>query len=134
MVHGSSEAGLAAPTQFAFPYGSVDPRAKRLCSSRFEAARGVQNELNHGTADRALLKAVHLYEDTLTDDRLDALMKSAQDQGAWLVFLSHGVCDHPGPFDTSPRQLARAVAAAKTNGLPMITVSEALRCFTASTR
>ena len=123
--------GLPPPTQFAFPFGSVNPRLKRHCADRFASARGVQSAANRGTADRNLLKAVQLYDPQLSDAELDALMRAARGNGTWLIFLSHGVSDRPGSFDTSPRQLARAAGAARALELPMLTISQALRHFEA---
>lgn len=121
--------GITPPTQFAFPFGSVDPRVKRLCADRFTTSRGVERAPNASVADTALLKAVQLYDTQLTDADIDALMLAASRGGTWLIFLSHAVANMPGEFDTSPRQLSYAAQAAIRHDLPILTMSQASRHF-----
>lgn len=121
--------GLAHPQHHAFPFGSVSPRVKRHCAIRFATSRGVENRPNAGHTDRALLKAVHLYDGKLDRTAVEELVASAQRAGIWLVFLSHAVTDTPGEFDTTPEQLRYVVEAAHDHGLPMLTMSQATQHY-----
>ena len=122
--------GLAPPHHFAFPFGSVSPQVKRHCAARFFTARGVENKPNAGSTDRALLKAVHLYEGKVGRQQVEDLMTAARIEANWLLFMTHAVSDRPGEFDTTPAQLRHAVEAAQDHGLPILTMTQAWRHFT----
>lgn len=126
------ECGLPHAAQFAFPFGSVSPQIKRYCADRFSSSRGVQSSTNCLTADRALLKAVQLYDCSMSDRQMDDLLDAARQPGSWLIFLSHGVSQREGIFDCTPQQLIYAARRARSLGLPMLTISQALRHFGAS--
>jgi peptidoglycan/xylan/chitin deacetylase (PgdA/CDA1 family) len=123
------ECGLPPATQFAFPFGSVNPRVKRYCAERFASSRGVQSIPNRQTVDPALLKAVHLYDCSMSEQLMNELLEAARDPGTWLIFLCHGVPDRQGMFGCSPSQLNHAVRRAQALGLPMLTISQALHHF-----
>lgn len=123
--------GLPIPKNFAYPYGCVDRAVKRTCARLFTSCRGVQNEINHGNVDLALLKAVPLYSRQLTAARIDALLDRLASPGCWLIFYGHGVTNDPGPYDCTPDLLARALSATTSRGLPILTITAALRSISA---
>ena len=125
-----AQSGLPAPRHFAFPFGSVSPRVKQHCAARFDTARGVENRSNACSTDRALLKAVHLYEGKVGRRQVEEMMTTAQGDPRLLVFMSHAVSQSPGEFDTTPAQLIHAARAAQERGLPILTMTQAWRHFT----
>lgn len=125
------EHGLPIPTNFAYPYGCVDRVVKRTCARLFTSCRGVQNEINHGNVDLALLKAVPLFSHQLTAARIDTLLSKLISPGCWLIFCGHGVMNDPGPYDCTPDLLAHALSATTSRGLPILTIAAALRLISA---
>lgn len=123
--------GLPHPRHLAFPFGSVSPAVKRHCAARFETARGVENRPNAGSADRALLKTVHLYEGKVSRPEVEELMAAAMTDATWLLFMTHAVIPEPGEFDTTPDQLRHAAQTARNFGLPILTMSQAWQHFSA---
>ncbi|MFZ1989583.1 MAG: polysaccharide deacetylase family protein, partial [Alphaproteobacteria bacterium] len=51
----------AAPTNFAYPYGAVSPRAKHVLGPRFSSCRGITAGINHENTDLADLCANKIY-------------------------------------------------------------------------
>lgn len=127
-----AEHGLPTPKNFAYPFGGVEPAVKRACARLFSSCRGVQNAINCGSVDLALLKAVPLYSHQLTAARIDTLLDSfASNTGCWLILYSHGVTNDPGPYDCTPDLLAHAVSATTSRGLSVLTIAAALKLISA---
>ena len=122
--------GLEHSRHLAFPFGSVSPAVKRHCAARFETARGVENRPNAGSTDRALLKAVHLYEGKVSRQEIEEMMAAAMIDATWLLFMTHAVIPTPGEFDTTPAQLRHAAQAAQDLGFPLLTMTQAWQHFT----
>lgn len=126
-----TEHGLPIPKNFAYPYGCVDRVVKRACARLFTSCRGVQNGINCGNVDLALLKAVPLFSHQLTAARIDTLLNKLTSPGCWLIFYGHGVMNDPGSYDCTPDLLAHALSATTSRGLPILTVAAALRLISA---
>ena len=126
-----TEHGLPIPKNFAYPYGCVDRVVKRACARLFTSCRGVQNGINCGNVDLALLKAVPLFSHQLTAARIDTLLNRLTSPGCWLIFYGHGVMNDPGSYDCTPDLLAHALSATTSRGLPILTVAAALRLISA---
>ena len=92
------EHGLPIPTNFAYPYGCVDRVVKRTCARLFTSCRGVQNEINHGNVDLALLKAVPLFSHQLTAARIDTLLSRLMKSGLLADLLRPRRDERPGPL------------------------------------
>ena len=120
------EHGLPIPKNFAYPYGCVNRMVKRACAGRFASCRGVQNAINCGNVDLALLKSIPLYSHQLTPARIDELLNRLASKGCWLIFVSHDVTNDPGPYDCTPDLLAHVLSGITSRGLPILTVAAAL--------
>lgn len=109
-----------APTNFAYPYGSVSVMAKRLLAAQFSSCRGIGRGINHGIADLADLLAVTIYATDFDEAEMRRLIERNRSVGGWLVFFSHDVADTPSPYSCTPDQLETVVAyiAARTTILP----------------
>jgi len=127
--HYLEENGIAAARNFAYPYGCVSARVKKVCKDRFHSARGVQNALNGPKVDMSLLKAVPLYSSRVSTDDVAALVSQAKHTGSWLIFFGHDVTNEPSPFDMTAELLSFAVSAAAASDLPILSVDQALEHY-----
>jgi peptidoglycan/xylan/chitin deacetylase (PgdA/CDA1 family) len=115
---------------FAYPYGKVNPRARRIVARRFRTGRGIYPGINQGWADAALLMANGLYGPDATYRRAIALIGAVAREGGWLIFFTHDVSDQPSPYGAQAVALERVVRAARESGcllLPVGEVAEAVR-------
>lgn len=116
----------ADPVSFAYPYGAVGFSQKALTARRFSNSRGVRHGLNTGSADRAQLLAVQLYDCRLDEKGLDAIIGEAVRSKAWLVFYTHDVQDGPSEHGCSPRLLSQAVERVLAAGCTVAPMREAM--------
>lgn len=124
----------AEPTSFAYPYGSVGFFQKAWTAGRFASCRGVRHGLNVGTADRAQLRAVQLYDSRLDEAGLATVIGEAVRRKAWLVFYTHDVQEAPSEHGCSPRLMERAVELALAAGCAVLPVREAMALATDRTK
>lgn len=116
----------AEPVSFAYPYGAVGFWQKARTARRFANCRGVRHGLNAGTADRAQLLAVQLYDCRLDERGLDAIIDEAVRSNAWLVFYTHDVQEGPSEHGCSPRLLEQAVERVLAAGCAVAPMREAM--------
>lgn len=110
---------------FAFPYGEVGPRAKRLLGPRYGSLRGVHAGLVHDGGDRNQLPAVGI-EGEDGEARARGWIDRAVAGKAWLILFTHDVRANPSPWGCTPGALARLVQYAKGQGCDIRTVGEVL--------
>jgi peptidoglycan/xylan/chitin deacetylase (PgdA/CDA1 family) len=113
-------------TNYAFPYGDVSPRTKRLAGGRFASSRGIYPGVNAGMLELAQLKAVPLESRSWTPDVVERLVEQARESRGWIIFFSHDVEEQPSPFGATPDMLAHALDAVRAAGLDILTVKDAL--------
>lgn len=110
---------------FSYPFGAVDASSRcvaRLCTS---SARGTWTGINRETIDPMYLKAVRVYNRLGIEKCLDLVSECAT-QGGWLIFYTHDVSDEPSDYGCTPGQLMELLQAVSCNGLPVLTVQEAM--------
>lgn len=111
---------------FAYPYGSVGLRQKRAVQRRFRSCRSVREGINAGRVDLGFVKAVRLYDATITREGVDALVAETVRLNGWLVFYSHDVADPPTQQGSSTGLLDHAVRSAKRAGCEVLAMRDAL--------
>ena len=126
-IHRNREvlAGIMS-SSFAYPYGDADAKTRiavGLCTS---SARGISFGINRNVIDLLNLKAVRAYEREGTDTCMSMVNECAE-QGGWLIFYTHDVCDNPSDFGCTPEQLIRIVRAVSDNNLTVMTIGKALK-------
>lgn len=106
---------------FAYPYGSVSPTAKRALGTRFSTCRGIRPGINRGWVDLADLMAVSVYHSHFEERKVRRLIDYNRSVGGWLIFFTHDVVEAPSPFGCQPAQLEAVVcyAVAHTKILPV---------------
>lgn len=111
---------------FAYPYGHVSLRTKRLAGRRYEASRGYRWGVNRRRLDRGELLAVHLEARSWNAPDIEARIGAARDARGWLVFVTHDVSDAPSPYGATPAMLEHALGAVRSAGFEILTVRDAM--------
>lgn len=122
-----SEIGIPKAKHFAYPYGCVSPKVKKVCARHFETCRGVQGKVNWASVDLSLICAVPLYSSDLAEEAIDVLLDGITSSGGWLVFFGHGIVANPGYFDATPELLEYIISGTNSRGLPLLNMSDALK-------
>ena len=111
---------------FAYPYGSVSPRTKRLAGRRFPSSRGIRPGVNCGTLELAPLKAVPLEIREWSASTVERLVETARQRNGWIIFFSHDIADEPSPYGATPGMLEHALEAVSAAGIEILPVRDAL--------
>jgi peptidoglycan/xylan/chitin deacetylase (PgdA/CDA1 family) len=101
---------------FAYPYGAVNPGARRLVSKRFHTARGIYGGINRKVFDAGLLKANKLYGNDAVYRTALALIDQVASCGGWLIFFTHDVSDSPSEYGAHAAAFENVVRSAVAAG------------------
>jgi peptidoglycan/xylan/chitin deacetylase (PgdA/CDA1 family) len=115
----------ATPETFAFPYGDVSLRAKRILRRRFRALRGLHEGLVEDGCDLNQLPAVGI-EGADGEARAAAWIDRAAARKAWLVLYTHDVSATPSAWGCTPEALERLIERALARGFELHTVARGL--------
>lgn len=118
--------GVPAMGSFAFPFGEAQPAHKHRAASRYTVARGIRPGINGVNSDRMLLKSVAIDGGDEGLKRALHYAAAAAEQGGWLIFFTHEVDDHPGPWGCTPGQLEAVAQAVKDAGAEVLTMGQAI--------
>ena len=118
--------GLPRPETFAYPYGDVGPRAKRMLAERFTLARAIHHGVIEGGVDLAQAPAVGIEGEAGEAVALH-WMNQAVRRKAWLILFTHGVADGPTPYGCTTNVFERLVAEAVARDFEIVTVAEGAR-------
>ena len=64
-----------ALTDFCYPFGRASLPRKMQLQKRFDSCRGIYQGINAGIADLGMLRAIDLYDRTLTKDKLRRVLR-----------------------------------------------------------
>lgn len=118
-------ARFSASSHFAFPYGEVGPRAKRLLKDRYATLRGVHKGVMRHGDDLNQMPGVGLEGDE-GEMTARAWIDRAVQQNAWLILYTHDVRPTPSPWGCTPEALAAVVDHAIASGCDIRTISQVL--------
>jgi peptidoglycan/xylan/chitin deacetylase (PgdA/CDA1 family) len=113
-------------SSFAYPYGDVSPRTKRLFSRRFPTSRGIRRGVNAGLIDLAQLKAVGLEHKSWNPGVVERVVAEAARRNGWIIFFTHDISEAPSPYGATPEMLDHALACVRTAGIDILPVKHAL--------
>ena len=115
--------GVTKPQTFAYPYGEVGPRAKRMLADRFTLARALHPGVIEGGTDLAQAPAVGVEGE---EGEANALhwMDQAVRRKAWLILFTHGVEDELTPYGCTTAVFESLVAEAVARDFEIVTVAE----------
>ena len=111
---------------YAYPYGEVGLRAKRVMAARYATARGIRPGINAGQIDLAQLRAVPLEARRWRPDEIAAAVAQARTASGWLVLFTHDVCDTPSPFGCTPAMLVETLELLAAAAVPVLPVKSAM--------
>ena len=111
-------------TSFAYPYGRMSLRTRRVVGGRFPACRGVCPGVNSGYSDLSQLNGICLDH---TELNYDGYIEQCLRQRGWLIFVGHDVSENPGPFGCTPQFLESVLKRVSKVGIKIQTVDAALR-------
>lgn len=114
---------------FAYPFGDVTPRVKRVAMNEFAACRGIWAGINHNFIDLGLIKTVCLEEHVLAQRPVDSWIEEAIEKNGWLVFLTHEVEENHGYFGISPGEFESVVSRVMQAGIDILPVKNAVGCI-----
>ena len=115
-----------APVSYAYPFGRVSPRGKQCQAPRFSTLRGTHEGINAGRVDLAQLDVISLETRLWDEGRIqDAILRALHDHG-WLILYTHGVCDNPGLYGSTPQMLDWALSRLKAARIEVLPVKDAL--------
>jgi hypothetical protein len=118
--------GDMPPASFAYPFGEVTPRTKRLFARRFPVSRGIYPGVNAGVIDLAQLKAVPLEKRSWRAADVERYVAEAAARKGWIVFFSHDVADDPSAYGATPEMLEHALETVTRAGIEILPVKHAL--------
>lgn len=119
--------GGAPLESYAYPYGASSVRTKRFFASRFGNIRGVHPGIIQGQSDLAQLNAVSLEMRSFSQEKLSAAIAGAKAGRGWIAFYTHGVCDNPTEYDSTPAILAQTLERLAEAGIEVLPMREAAR-------
>jgi peptidoglycan/xylan/chitin deacetylase (PgdA/CDA1 family) len=117
------ELGAPAPTSFAYPYGDVSTRAKRVLGDRFALMRGLHHGLICDGCDLNQAPAVGV-EGPGGEAVAARWLELALARKAWLILYTHDVSDHPTQWGCTPAALCRLIDRAVQGGAEIVSVRE----------
>jgi peptidoglycan/xylan/chitin deacetylase (PgdA/CDA1 family) len=113
-------------SSFAYPYGGVSPRIKRLFGSRFPSSRGIRWGVNAGVIDLAQLKAIGLAHHGWRPAAIERAVEKAAACNGWIIFYTHDVSETPSRFGATPEMLDHALSCVRARGIDILPVKHAL--------
>jgi peptidoglycan/xylan/chitin deacetylase (PgdA/CDA1 family) len=113
---------------FAYPFGYGSFVRKRQLKTVFKSCRSIVPGVNSGSVDLQFLRAVPLIDRRIDRDGIERAFDEAQTANGWLIFYTHDVADEPSPYGCSPALLNEALEAASRRKIPVLNMTEALRC------
>jgi hypothetical protein len=96
---------------------------------QFDTCRGIYEGINAGTIDLGMLRVIELYDRTLTPEKLQNVLRETRARNGWLIFYTHDVATLPSWIGCSPRLLQTVVEAIQAEGMPCLTIRDALKAI-----
>ncbi|WP_300526855.1 polysaccharide deacetylase family protein [Maricaulis sp.] len=118
-----------ALSSFAFPYGETSLEAKRALAHRFASMRGVRAEINRGSGDLNLLRAVPIDGGEAGIARAVEAAESLVQAPGWLIYYAHDIQDDPTEWGCTPGQFERVCEAVAASGARVMPVRDALKAL-----
>jgi peptidoglycan/xylan/chitin deacetylase (PgdA/CDA1 family) len=120
-ITGQSDSG-----NFAFPFGQITLRAKRVVGQDVASSRGIMGGFNGPVVDLNMLRANSLYGGQSNRANVRELMVENERRQSWLIFYTHDVSPTPSPFGCTPELLEFAVSFASQSCARVSTIAEVL--------
>jgi peptidoglycan/xylan/chitin deacetylase (PgdA/CDA1 family) len=112
---------------FAYPYGSVGCRQKRVMMHEFACSRGTHPDINAQHLDIGQLNSFTLNDEGTPVARIAELIEKAKAANGWLMLHTHDVCETPTSEDCSPGLLRAAIELAKAADCEILPIRDAMK-------
>lgn len=111
---------------FAYPFGDVTMKAKRLLGPKTRSSRSIFPGLNGIRVDLNLLRANSLYGDVDQSPSAQNLILENEKRMKWLIFYCHDVRSNHSLYGCTPRLLAATASFAVARGCRILTIDQVL--------
>ena len=119
---------------FAYPFGRVTLRAKKIVGGLFDCCRGTYDGINSGHTDLNLLRCNRLYSETVPISKVKTTIEENEKMGGWVIFYTHDVRENYSSWGCSPDYFESVVKYASESGSRILTISDALDVLLEATR
>lgn len=113
---------------FVYPYGNYTEESKKISSSRFIGARGVERGFNDRNTDLYALKD-QLVEKKITENEIKNWLSIAKKENSWLILEFHDVFTDDNFLDSeaiTTTQLSMIIKNIKDSGLEVVTLHDGI--------
>lgn len=111
---------------FAYPYGHVTLRSKKMLGPTLTSSRSNFPGFNGPEVDLNLLKANRLYGDVDQSKSAEDLIVENVTKKGWLIFYTHDVRPQPSTYGCTPELFESVVSFAARSGSRILTVQGVL--------
>ena len=112
-------------SSFAYPLGAVSPMVKKVAQMTYPICRGAWDKLNIGKIDMSLLGITALEPVHLPLETLPALLETARETNAWIVFMVHDIQENYSNCGTTPEHYRQVVEMVAKSGIEVLPVKSA---------
>ena len=120
-----AELGLPPSETFAYPYGEVTPKLKKMMKRRFKGARGITSRIHENNVDLNQIGSNRLYAGHDVKVLLETI-KELKTTSGWLTIFTHDVRENPSRFGCTPEDMRAVIKAVKDVGASVMTMAEAI--------
>lgn len=118
--------GINTFKNFAYPKGHGNLGYKKYLSTQFSTCRGTSFGINTNPIDADNLKAIPLYENSISLNKIEDLLKGTE-KGGWLVFYTHDVRSNFSTYGCSPSFLQKVIELSLQYSVEISSVKEIVR-------
>ena len=111
---------------FAYPFGDVTLARKLQLQRMFGTCRGISPGINRDRVDLGLLKAVSLYDRSISQADIERLIDEVVWSKGWLIFYTHDVEHDSREFGTSTALFRFCVSLVRAKNCEILTMRNAL--------
>jgi peptidoglycan/xylan/chitin deacetylase (PgdA/CDA1 family) len=111
---------------FAYPFGDISPRTKKLYSELYPLSRGIRHGVNGKWFDMAQLKAVPIESRLWNPEFIENWVREASEKNAYLCLFTPDISDNPTPWGATPQMLDHALEMLKKYEIEVLTVKAAM--------
>jgi len=110
---------------FSYPYGSTNLAARFSARLYSSSARGISFGINKENIEMMNLKSNRIYDRLGIESGLK-LVDECSNEGGWLIFYTHDVCNDPSDYGCTPEQFRKVVQSVNKKGLMVWPVQNAV--------
>lgn len=110
---------------FAYPYGHLTFRTKKIVQKYYTCSRGIRPGINYGKTDLNLLKSNLLFGNTTNLNPIKQLIDSNKKLKGWLTFFTHDVEKNPSEYGCTTDLLEEVIKYSIDSGAEILSIKQA---------